>query len=666
MCGICGILDLGDRHVDREFLFDMRDALRHRGPDESGLYVGREVGLGHVRLSILDLCGGHQPMHSADRSVWITFNGEIFNYIELREDLIAKGRRFATSSDTEVLLQLYEEEGEECVKKLNGQWAFAIWDGRERKLILSRDRMGILPLFYCEADRQFLFASEIKAIFEHPAVPREIDSIGVRQMFTFWHMVAPRTEFRGISELPPGHSLTVQDGQMRLHRWFELNLSDAGVSKIAYTDREEEVSEVLGELLIKSTRLRLRADVPVGAYLSGGLDSSLITAVISGYTNSRLETFSIAFDDAEYDESAFQMQVASHLGTRHHSVRCSYEDIGKAFPDVVWHSEKTLLRTSPAPMYLLSQHVHENGFKVVLTGEGADELLGGYDIFKEAKIRSFWAKQPTSKLRPLLLRRLYPYMQQMQNQSPEYLKIFFRTRPEDCLSPFYSHLPRWEMTSRLQLLFSEPLTAQLRGSRAWEEVDWRFPLQFGSWDVFQRAQFLEAAYLLPGYILSSQGDRPAMANAVEERFPFLDPHLVEFACGLPSSLKMRGLDGKHLLKRFAKPLLPANVIRRPKQPYRSPDVRCFFDWEQRAFRHDYVAEMLSPDLLQKYGLFHAPAVWALVERLKKQPWAATVRDSMALTGVISTQLLVHQFIYQDRTRGSHGRDSSKDSCVYYK
>lgn len=664
MCGICGILDLKDRSPDPEVLTNMRDALRHRGPDGVGVIMEREIGFGHARLSIIDLCGGHQPMQSADHSTWITFNGEIFNYIELRKELIAKGRHFATTSDTEVLLQLYEEEGEECVKKLNGQWAFAIWDGKERKLFLSRDRMGILPLFFSEADRQFLFASEIKALFQHPAVAREIDPIGVQQMFTFWHMVPPRTEFNGISELPPGHSLTVQNGRVRTYKWFELDLSPNDLLNVAYTGQEEEISEALAELLVRATRLRLRADVPVGAYLSGGLDSSLITALVYGYTNSRLETFSIAFDDAEYDESAFQYQVAAHLGTRHHSLRCSYDDIGKAFPDVVWHAERTLLRTAPAPMYLLSAHVHESGFKVILTGEGADELLGGYDIFKETKIRSFWMRQPTSKLRPQLLRRMYPYMQQIQSQPQEYLKIFFRAREEDFLSPFYSHLPRWEMTRKTQLLFSESLTAELDGRNAWEKVDWRFPHQYESWDVFQRAQFLETTYLLPGYILSSQGDRPAMANAVEGRFPFLDPQVVEFACRLPSVLKMRGLDAKHLLKRSAKPLLPASVIRRPKQPYRSPDVRCFMD--NGTFRHEYVAEMLSPEALRKYGVFHPPAVQSLVEKLKRQPWSATTRDSMALTGVISTQLLFNQYIERNIARGNHGRDTSEDPCVYHR
>jgi asparagine synthase (glutamine-hydrolysing) len=317
-------------------------------------------------------------------------------------------------------------------------------------------------------------------------------------------------------------------------------------------------------------------------------------------------------------------------------------------------------------MYLLSKYVHQSGFKVIVTGEGADEMLGGYDIFKETKIRSFWAKQPTSRLRPLLLRRLYPYMQQMQNQSPEYLEMFFRIRPEDRISPFYSHLPRWEMTSRLELLFSKQFGSEFGERKAWETPDWRFPERYESWDAFQRAQYLEAAYLLPGYILSSQGDRPAMANAVEGRFPFLDPLVVEFSCGLPTTLKMRGLSAKYLLKRFAAPLLPPDVVKRPKQPYRAPDVKSFLNCEKGTLRNEYAAEMLSSSIVRRYGIFDETAVHMFVKKLLKCTSGATVRDSMAITGLISTQLLTHQFIYSPRSRGKHGRNPSETSCVYHR
>lgn len=661
MCGICGLLNFDERPAERDLIAEMLAAIRHRGPDDSGLYVNGAVGLGHARLSVIDLSSGHQPMANEDRSIWITFNGEIFNYIELRKMLIGKGRRFRTNSDTEVLLQLYEEEGEECVQRLNGQWAFAIWDSGLQKLFLSRDRMGVRPLFYCEAGGKFLFASAIKSLFVNSSVPRELDMEGLHQAFTFWHTIPSRTVFAGVSELPPGHSLTVQDGKIRIRRYWQLSFQQ---HPDAWFADERELAQRLGELLIDAVRLRLRADVPVGAYLSGGLDSSVITALVRYFTDAPLETFSVAFEDEEYDESSYQQQIVSRLQTTHHQVRCTHDDIGRAFPDAVWHAETALLRTAPVPMHLLAELVRDRGFKVVLTGEGADEVLGGYDIFKEVKVRSFWAARPESRLRPLLLRKLYPYMRQMQSQSSEYLRKFFRVDAEALKSPFFSHLPRWEMTSRLNLLFSDDVTAQWKAKRPWEYLGAQLPETFTDWGHFERAQYLEAAYLLPGYILSSQGDRPAMAHAIEGRFPFLDTRVVEFAAGLPSHMKMRGLNEKYLLKKFAADLLTAGVLRRPKQPYRAPDVRSFFNPANGQLRHEYARELTSAERIRQYGVFHAPAVKSLMERLSKQPQAATARDSMAITGVLSTQLLIHQFI-EHKPEGTHGRGPRNTAAVYH-
>ena len=397
MCGISGILNFNHQPVSLRVLKDMIRRLAHRGPDATGFFIRREVGLAHTRLTIIDAAGGQQPMHNEDRSLWITFNGEIFNYVELRSDLIQKGHRFASRSDTEVILHLYEEEGEECVHKLNGQWAFAIWDSHKRILFISRDRLGITPLFYVHTGRAFMFASEIKALFAHPEVPRQLDLNSLNQLFTFWVTLPPRTAFNDIKELPPGHSLVVRDGQVTLCRYWELN----------YEPEETEDSEHLTkryadrllELLADATRIRLRSDVPVGAYLSGGLDSSVITALVLTLNDAPVRTFSISFEDTEYDESQYQQEVVSFLGTEHQELRCSRADIAQSFPQVIWHSEKPLVRTAPAPLYMLSGLVHREGFKVVLTGEGADEMLGGYDIFKEMKVRRFFGSRPASRSR---------------------------------------------------------------------------------------------------------------------------------------------------------------------------------------------------------------------------------------------------------------------------
>ncbi|MFV1966960.1 MAG: asparagine synthase (glutamine-hydrolyzing), partial [Pirellulaceae bacterium] len=386
MCGIAGACQLDGGRTDARFLRDMIAMVRHRGPDAVGTYVEQAVGLAHARLSIIDLENGSQPMQNGDESLAITFNGEIFNYIELRDTLKARGHGFRTQSDTEVILHAYEEYGEECVHHFNGQWAFAIWDRHREKLFLSRDRFGIRPLYYTQSGSRFLFASEVKSLFVDPSVHRDLDPQGLSQLFTFWATIAPATVFRNVAELPPGHNLTVHNGQVRVCRYWNIRYDEPPVEVSS-----SQWADELRELLLDATRLRLRADVPVGAYLSGGLDSSVTAALAKRIIEGRLRTFSVTFDDEEYDESSYQRQLVDALGVDHQSVHCRQADIARVFPEVVWHAEKPMLRTAPAPLFLLSRQVHAAGFKVVLTGEGADEMLGGYDIFKEAKVRRFCA-----------------------------------------------------------------------------------------------------------------------------------------------------------------------------------------------------------------------------------------------------------------------------------
>ncbi|HBH79004.1 MAG TPA: asparagine synthase (glutamine-hydrolyzing), partial [Nitrospira sp.] len=388
----------------------------------------------------------------------ITFNGEIFNYIELRNELIAKGHRFTSSSDTEVLLHLYQEEGERCVERLNGQWAFAIWDAARQRLFLSRDRFGVRPLYYTCLDGEFLFASEIKALLTCPQVPCAIDLIGLDQLFTFWATIPPRTVFRGINQLPPGCSMVVHDEQITITPYWTLDLAGQ-IEHGSATD--SQLAEELFELLQDATRIRLRADVPVGAYLSGGIDSTVVAALARKSAGHRIKTFSITFEASDIDESRFQHEASAFLGTSHSSIRCRHEDIVGVFSDVIWHTEQPILRTAPAPLYLLSRLAHDSGFKVVLSGEGADELFGGYDIFKETKIRQFWGRRPASRWRPLLLKRLYPYLPNIQRQSLEYLKHFFHVTPQALSGPFFSHLPRWELTARTKQFFSVSTQAEL-------------------------------------------------------------------------------------------------------------------------------------------------------------------------------------------------------------
>jgi asparagine synthase (glutamine-hydrolysing) len=639
MCGIAGFVNADGAPPDAAIARHMIDLLRHRGPDGTGVRILGDAALAHARLSIIDLAGGAQPMSNEDGTLWITFNGEIYNYVELREELERRGHRFRTRSDTEVIVHAYEEYGPACLDRFNGQFAIALWDTRNRTLFLARDRFGKKPLYYASKNRLFLFGSEMKAVLAHPEMNRELDVRGLDQILTFWCTVPPRTIFDGIFELPPGHWLTFHEGTINVRSYWQPSYDDADGSR-----SEQDYAEELHALLVDAVRLRmLRSDVPVGAYLSGGIDSTVIAALIRKYTDVPLKTFSVGFEDAEFDERSFQRRAVEYLGIEdHHEALCRAEDIGRSFPEVIWHAEQPLVRTAPTPLLLLSRLVREQGYKVVLTGEGSDELLGGYDIFKEAKVRRFCAARPGSTMRARLLRRLYPYMPNLQNQSPAYLQAFFQTRPQDLENPFFSHLPRWQLTARIKLLFSDSTKAALNGYSAIEEIADTIPAAFAGWDPFCQSQFIETTNLLPGYILSSQGDRVQMANSVEGRCPFLDYRIAEFAGKLPPRVKMRVLNEKYILKRAAGDLIPPFLHKRPKQPYRATDVPAFFDRATGAGRFEYVEELLSVDAVRRTGLFNADAVGRLVQKAKAGGVVGT-RDGMALVAVLSSQLVSTQF-----------------------
>lgn len=639
MCGIAGIINFDGAPVESSHLQAMIARLRHRGPDDCGVALDQEAGLAHARLSIIDLSGGRQPMPTSDGRYTITFNGEIFNYLELRDELLRAGYRFSTQSDTEVILHMFEKYGERCVEHLNGQWSFAIWDRRARALFASRDRVGVRPFFYTRTPRSFIFASEVKALFACREVPRELNPEALDQIFTFWVTLSPATIFRGIQELPPGHSLLLKQGTVCVRPYWRLDYEPESADGQEHVQRK---SEELLALLTDATRIRLRADVPVGAYLSGGLDSTMTTALIRRVHSGKLKTFSVSFADTDYDESSYQREASAFLGTDHEEVRCAGADIAGNFAQVVYHAETPVLRTAPAPLFLLSGLVRQRGFKVVVTGEGSDEVFGGYDIFKEAKVRRFWASMADSRWRPLLLKRLYPYMKNLQSQSPAYLKSFFRVNAADCASPFFSHVPRWEMTSKIKLFFSPEVKARLENWQPYARLQSELPPAYSSWPAFCQAQYLETAHLLPGYILSSQGDRMAMAHSVEGRYPFLDYRVIEFAAKLPPVLKMKVLNEKYLLKRSAAGLIPESVRRRPKQPYRAPDGKSFF----ADARTDFVADILCAGRLRRDGIFDPEPVARLVQKFRTGT-AIGVKDDMALVGILSTQLVVDQFIERD-------------------
>lgn len=635
MCGIAGILNLTDLAPPAEgVLRDMLGTLRHRGPDEFGIYLARQVALGNARLSIVDVDGGQQPMSNEDGRYWIVFNGEIFNHHELRAELEARGHRFATRCDTEAIVHLFEDEGPRGFARLNGQFSIALWDARERTLFLARDRVGVRPLFYTRAGGTLVFGSEVKALLAAPEVHAQLDPVALAEVFTYWSAQSPRTCFAGITEVPPGHYLKIREGEWITESYWTLDF--AAPKRGAEPGLEASVEE-LGELLLDAVRLRLRADVPVGAYLSGGLDSSLVSALVRHLGVSRLSTFSIAFSDPHYDESAHQLRMAEFLGTEHQVLHATHAEIARVLPEVIRHTETPLVRTAPVPLFLLSRLVHERGFKVVLTGEGADEFLGGYDLFKETKVRRFWARQPDSKWRPRLLQRLYPDIPALASTGFSQLAAFFGTGLGEVDDPAYSHAIRWR-NSRRNLRFLAPALREAAMAPS-EAVLRAIPAGLRDWDYLQRAQYFEITTFLSPYLLASQGDRVAMAHSVEGRFPFLDHRVMEFSNRLPSRYKLRGLTEKYLLRRVAERWLPPEISARKKRPYRAPIHRTFLNDETP----DYVREALSPELVRATGIFQAPAVTQLLAKLAARP-TASEPDEMALVGILSTQVWARQFL----------------------
>jgi asparagine synthase (glutamine-hydrolysing) len=641
MCGIAGIIGLADPNRRRVLVHNMLSRMAYRGPDDCGIYHTRKATIGNIRLSIIDLAGGQQPISDSTERYWIVYNGEIFNYVELRKDLISKGHVFKTNTDTEVIVQLYAIYGAECLKLLNGQFTIAIWDTIKEELFIARDRVGIRPFFYHYKDGVFTFASEIKSIFENPDVQKSLSYTGIQQVYTFWACITPNTVFEGINELSPGHYLILNNSGLSINKFWELSFTG-----IQNNINLNDYLERFHELFTDAIRIRLRADVEVAAYLSGGIDSSATVSYIKNIEPDILNTFSIRFDEKDFDESQYQDEAISYFKTNHKSIICNSGKIANRFPDVVWHSETPMTRTAPAPMMFLSELVHENNIKVVITGEGADEMIAGYNIFKENEVRRFWAREPESKFRPLLLTKLYPYLPQMRNANPKVLKMFFGYKLEDTTNPYYSHLLRWNNGRQITRFLTREVLTQTNGYDPLTEMDRILPKDFSSWDSLSQAQWIEITVFMSGYLLSTQGDRMAMANSVEGRFPFLDYRLIEFLSKVPSSLKLKGLKEKYLLKRLVKNKIPESILNRAKQPYRAPITSAFFSDETP----EYFNNMLSAEYLNKVGIFDASLVSSLLNKIQNTKQGSET-ENMAITAILSTQLLYHQFI-EGNSRGS--------------
>jgi asparagine synthase (glutamine-hydrolysing) len=592
MCGICGIVEY-DGGVDRNALARMTAALRHRGPDDEGFHVSNGVGLGFRRLSIIDVAGGNQPLANEEGTVFLVCNGEIYNWEELREGLERRGHRFATRADTEVLVHLWEEDGPALVQRLNGMFAFALWDAGSRTFFAARDRLGKKPLYYAETGRRLLFGSEPKALLEHPDCPRDLDHDALARYLALEYVPSPFSIFAGIRKLQPAHTLLWRSGAVAVERYWELGFGDPppGAS-------DEELADELRERLRESVRLRLMSEVPLGAFLSGGIDSSSVVALMSELAPGRVKTFSIAFDEPSFDESAHARRVAERFGTDHHEQTFRAQDLLEALPEVAGWLDEPFADASVLPTHMLSRFTR-GSVTVALGGDGADELLAGYQTFPADRVARLY-RVP----RALHERVVLPLAERLPVSTRDFslefkLKRFLRgmSAPEEVRHQAW--LGAFDQERQRTLLVRPP------AGDPYEEVRRAFG-RYPNADRLQRLISLYATTYLPDDILVKV-DRASMACSLEVRAPFLDYTLVEFLGRVPSRLKLQGLRTKVLLKQAMADLLPPGVADRRKKGFGIPTAK----WLKEDLR-ELLLDELSPERLRRQGLFDAREVERLV------------------------------------------------------
>jgi asparagine synthase (glutamine-hydrolysing) len=639
MCGIIGALNAGSIDV-RALGLAMLDSVRHRGPDAGYLRLAEDLLLGVRRLAIVNPRQGPQPVYNESGRVIAVLNGEIYNHRELRAELVRAGHRVAEGSDAEVIPHAYEQWGPDFPRHLNGEFAVALWDANTRRLMLLRDRVGVKPLYYACTRRGLVFASEIKAILHHPDIRARLHPDYFTQLFTFWAGLETESAFVGIRQVPTGHFQMFDSAGLTLEcrRYWEIPCSEDAPQ---FQGDARAGREAFREILRRSVALRLQADVPVGTYTSGGIDSSVINILAyRDLAHRQTQTFSVAFEDPLFDESQYQRSIVGHLGLRGHEVRCGSRDIYEAFPHVIRHAESPLFRTAPAAMYLLSRRVAETGIKVVLTGEGSDEVAWGYDIFREMKVRRFWSRQPESEMRPQLLQKLYAYLPQFQN--PRHLRLmrdFFRTGMDQGADPLYSHHLRIANSQATHALLSEELRRALLRDPPRASLVASLPADFERRSPLEKCQYLEMRTLLAGYLLSLQGDRMLSAHGIEGRFPFLDHHVIEFLAGLPERFRLRGLRDKAIVREAFARDLPPEILLRPKFAFRAPELSAFLEDAD-----GLVDTCFDPQAVAAAGIFDPLAVTRFRARLQKLPAGHhSTRDNLAFVQILSTQLLYRQF-----------------------
>lgn len=609
MCGIYGMIDFERRGAPMEpLLARMGGVIEHRGPDDAGQYIGRGIGLGMRRLSIIDVAGGHQPLTNEDETVWVVLNGEIYNFQKLRSELEKKGHRFRTQSDTEVVVHLYEDKGVEFFKFLRGMFGLALWDAKRERLVLGRDRIGEKPLYVRRDPNRLLFSSELKSILQIEGVPRRLNLAGLQEYLALGYVPAPLTLLDGTEKLLPGHYLLAEKGQATIHKYW-----DVPKGKTEEHSEEEWIEQIRAKLL-ETVQMQLISDVPLGAFLSGGIDSSTIVATMARVTGRPVKTYSIGFEGSHsyYNELPYAKLVAEAFATDHHEIVVKPE-VGDLLPKLIWHLDEPIADSACLTTYLVSRLARES-VTVILSGVGGDELFGGYRRYVGDSLQRWYRLLPgpiRRKLLPALVRRIPQDRTSLWKDYARYAAAFTKTADQDPAVRYMSYVTLFSPQAQGDLL-TAGAKSNSNGNEEAAETLRRYFAQCDNADPLDRTIYVDLKTSLPDDLLALT-DRMSMAASVECRAPLVDYELVEMASRMPSHLKVRGLTMKYLLKKVVAPWLPRDVIERKKRGFGAP----VGGWLRRELR-PLMLELLSEEQVRRRGLFQWPAIRQLISAHEQQ------------------------------------------------
>jgi len=622
MCGICGFCLPDDKRVNPKVLVEMASAIAHRGPDEEGYYVTAGIALGHRRLSIIDLDTGKQPIHNEDKTIYIVFNGEIYNFPELKKELEERGHTFYTKTDTEVLVHLYEDMEEKCLEKIRGMFAFAIWDGRKHKLFLARDRIGIKPLYYAFNGSTLSFASELKSLLKAPFIDRRLDLESLRLYLTYDFIPSPYSIMRGIRKLLPGHYLIYREGQLREGVYWDLDLRDKGEKNSS----EDDICQEIWSRFREAVRMRLISDVPLGVLLSGGIDSTSVIAALREEGIDNIKTFSIGFEDPSFDESTFARRAATFFGTEHYEEILDPQKLKDILPPITSLLDEPLADASIIPTFLLSQFTRRS-VKVALGGDGGDELFAGYPTYQAFRLAQMYAKVPSWLRRNLVERWAMKLPVSFDNMSLDFrLKKFIKGVPYPPIIRNYVWLGTFTPQETEGILTTEVMD-ELRGLDEFSILNnFLCGKEFDS--LLGELLFLDMKlYLQEGVLVKV--DRASMANSLEVRVPFLDHQFVDFVTGLPERLKLKGLTTKYILKKTVKDKIPREVVFRKKKGFGIPAAK----WIAGDLKGLFL-DVFSEERLKKQGIFDA----AVIQKLLEEHFSKRVDNRKKLWNLLILQL----------------------------